>query len=85
MKTSFCLPNRLFADAARRAADLGITRSELYRRAIEKYLAAERDRRLAEQVNHFLEAHGARADAEARAMWGYVQRVWDQALGADDW
>ena len=64
MKTAISLPDKLFIRAESVAAELEISRSELYARALAEYL----DRRSAEQVTARLDkVYGAvdgRVDAE---------------------
>jgi Arc/MetJ-type ribon-helix-helix transcriptional regulator len=51
MKTAISLPDPVFRSADRLAARLGISRSELYRRAIQDLLARHEDGAVTEQLD----------------------------------
>ncbi|RIH78664.1 Antitoxin MazE6 [Calidithermus terrae] len=55
MKTAISLPDKTFEEAEKLARSLGISRSELYRRALESYLRQYGDEALTEALNEFLE------------------------------
>ena len=44
MKTAISIPDRVFREAEQAAKRLKVSRSELYRRALEAFLAQQRDR-----------------------------------------
>lgn len=52
MKTAISLPNELFGEAQRLAGQLGISRSELYGRALREFLA----RHTPDQITQDLDA-----------------------------
>ena len=51
MKTAVSLPNPLFEAADQLAKRLGVSRSELYARAIEEYLKSRRSEGVTEALN----------------------------------
>ncbi|MGQ0508602.1 MAG: hypothetical protein ACT4TC_25160 [Myxococcaceae bacterium] len=44
MKTAISIPDRIFREAEQTAKRLKVSRSELYRRALEAFIASQRDR-----------------------------------------
>jgi metal-responsive CopG/Arc/MetJ family transcriptional regulator len=67
MKTAVSVPDRTFERATRRARDLGMSRSELFTRAVERYLDELEHEPLTDQINvavdHAGEDGGVAADA----------------------
>jgi metal-responsive CopG/Arc/MetJ family transcriptional regulator len=62
MKTAISLPDETYEQATRKAAELGISRSEFFARAARRYLddlAAESAESLTQQINEALEVAGA--------------------------
>ena len=51
MKTAISLPDALFEDGEKLAKKLGISRSELYTRALKKYLATENKKYITDTLN----------------------------------
>ena len=51
MKTAISLPDALFEDGEKLAKELGISRSELYTRALKKYLATENKKYITDTLN----------------------------------
>jgi metal-responsive CopG/Arc/MetJ family transcriptional regulator len=51
MKTAISIPNELFEAAERVADRLGLSRSELYQRALAKYLEHQNDAAITEKLN----------------------------------
>ncbi|MFB6285527.1 MAG: CopG family ribbon-helix-helix protein [Candidatus Bipolaricaulia bacterium] len=51
MKTAISLPDELFKDADRMAQQLGMSRSELFRTALEAYLQRHGSERITELLN----------------------------------
>ncbi len=51
MKTAISIPNPLFEDAERLAKHLGISRSELYQRAMAAYLEREGQQAITDALN----------------------------------
>ncbi|MCG8468397.1 MAG: ribbon-helix-helix protein, CopG family [Gemmatimonadetes bacterium] len=51
MKTAISLPDDLFESADQLAEELGMSRSELYARAVEEFLAKHRDQDVTAKLN----------------------------------
>ena len=51
MKTAISIPDTTFEEAEEVAKDLGISRSELYRRALEKFLGEYQGRAVTDALN----------------------------------
>ena len=51
MKTAISLPDALFEDGEKLAKKLGISRSELYTRALKKYLTTENKKYITDTLN----------------------------------
>ena len=51
MKTAISLPDDLFASADRLAARLGVSRSELYQRALTRFVAEHEDAYVTERLD----------------------------------
>lgn len=51
MKTAISLPDHLFESADQLAERLGLSRSELYARAVEEFLARHRDEDVTARLN----------------------------------
>ncbi len=52
MKTAISIPDELFAAADRVAKRLGLSRSELYQKALATYLEGQDSTAVTEQLNH---------------------------------
>ena len=63
MKTAISIPDDTFAEAERRAKELGLNRSQFFTRAVQRYLAELEAESLTERINAALEATGG-GDAE---------------------
>jgi metal-responsive CopG/Arc/MetJ family transcriptional regulator len=70
MKTAISVPEDIFEQATRQAADLGISRSEFFARAARRYLDELASRSVAQQVNEALEAAGVDDSAAVAAEAG---------------
>jgi hypothetical protein len=74
MKVAISLPDPLFIDAERMAQRMRVSRSQLYARAIEEYLAGRSDVRVTEQLDAVYGAGGpcvldpALANAQVRLL-----------------
>lgn len=66
MKTAISLPDEMFEQADRLADRLELSRSELYRRALEEYLARHEPDRVTEQLDRVADALATRSDAFVR-------------------
>ncbi|MDH3472256.1 MAG: ribbon-helix-helix domain-containing protein [Rhodospirillales bacterium] len=62
MKTAISIPDAEFEAAEKLAGRLGLSRSELYRRAVGEFLARHSDEAVTEKLN---EVHGAAAETAA--------------------
>ena len=62
MKTSISLPDALFKQMEALAAKLHINRSQLYVRALERYLKECQDNRDTEFMNEHIDEHGQPTD-----------------------
>lgn len=62
MKTAISIPDPLFNAAEEAARRLEISRSELYARALEEYLAARRDGEITKRLNEVYAEEPARVD-----------------------
>lgn len=82
MKTAISMPDETFDRASRRAADLGMSRSEFFTRAAEHYLESLDAESLTDQIDTALEHIDAPDDASSDAV-AAGHRVLD-AVG-DDW
>lgn len=51
MKTAISIPDRIFREAERLAKRLGMSRSELYARAVDRFVAEQRGDWITEQLN----------------------------------
>lgn len=73
MKTAISLPDDLFEAADVLAERLGVSRSELYARAVAEYLAKHRDEDVTEQLNKVFAdepsgLHSSLRNAQARSV-----------------
>ena len=73
MKTAISLPDRLFKSGDALAKRLGVSRSELYARALGEYLAKNQADRVTERLNAVYSKEDSRLDAgfaaaQARAL-----------------
>ena len=88
MKTAVTIPDPLFKAADKLAKRLGVSRSELYARAIEQYTKAEERNgdwsdpaEITRQVNAALRAAGKEANG-LDAAWKAAR---NRALAKEDW
>lgn len=79
MKTAISIPDPLFMAADRAAKRLGISRSELYQKALARYLEAQDDSALTEQLNEvYTEVDPGQVDP-------VLARLQGAGLGSDEW
>jgi len=83
MKTAISLPDETFERATRRAAELGMSRSEFFARAAERYLRQLDDASLTARIDRVLD----RSDDDSDEMAAAAGRRTLTALAADepDW
>jgi len=78
MKTTISVPDELFGSADELADELGVSRSELYARAMEEFLARHRDRDVTARLNAVYQEEDS----------GLPEDVWRaqrQSLEPDGW
>src|SRR5579863_295403 len=80
MKTAISLPDDTYAQATRRAAELGISRSEFFARAARRYLDELASQSLTQQIDEALQAAD---DDDSNAAAAAVGRSY--LAGQDDW
>lgn len=80
MKTAISIPDDLFEAAERAAEHLGVSRSELYRRALREFLAEHGDR----SVTAALDAVYSDRPEESRLEAG-LSRLQEASLSREDW
>lgn len=68
VKTAISLPDKIFDRVSRRAADLGISRSEFLARAAQRYLDELDAESLSSQIDRALEVLGAPDDTQEAAV-----------------
>ncbi len=79
MKTAISIPDPLFDAAEGLAERLGISRSELYQRAVRAYLHAHRASVVTENLDAVYGADESRVDALLDEM------QWASTAGDDEW
>ena len=78
VKTAISLPDDTYEQASRRAAELGISRSEFFARAARRYLDELASQSLTSQINEALQASDDSNAAAAAAGHSYL-------AAQDDW
>lgn len=68
MKTAISLPDETFDRVSRRASDLGMSRSEFFTRAAQRYLDELEAQSLTGQIDRALESLRGTDEAEAAAV-----------------
>lgn len=80
MKTAISIPDSLFEAAEKLAEKLGISRSELFQRAVAKFLAGQSDESITDALN---EVYGD--EREAASVDPVLQKLQLDSLPEDDW
>jgi hypothetical protein len=80
MKTAISVPDDLFRSAERASARLGLSRSELYRRALAQFLARHDDRAVTAALDR---VHGG--EAEAGRLDPLLQQMQAASLAREPW
>jgi len=80
VKTAISVPDDIFEQASKQAAELGISRSEFFARAARRYLDELASRSLTQQVNDALRVAGSDDSAAAAAQAGR-----QQLAAGDEW
>ena len=77
MKTAISIPDELFESADELAQELGVSRSELYARAVAEYLAKHRNSDVTNRLNAVYASEDARlAKPLRRAQAASVREDW---------
>jgi metal-responsive CopG/Arc/MetJ family transcriptional regulator len=79
VKTAISLPDDIYEQATRQAAELGISRSEFFARAAHSYLDQLASHSLTRQINEALQTTGDDSNAAAAAAGRRF------LVGQDDW
>lgn len=79
MKTAVSIPNELFESADGFAQRLGMTRSELYARALREYLSEHRGEGITDRLD---EVYGAEEEVGLDPI---VARLQQNSLAEDEW
>ncbi|MFO7641497.1 MAG: ribbon-helix-helix protein, CopG family [Candidatus Competibacteraceae bacterium] len=74
MKTAISLPDELFASADALAERLGMSRSQLYARAVEEYLAKHREQEVTARLNEVFGDEPSGLDPALRRAQGRTLR-----------
>jgi Arc/MetJ family transcription regulator len=82
MRATVTVDDALFAEADQRAAELGLSRSAFYQRALERYLERLREELLTERMNRLVDRYGDEIDADFAS---HVAEVWSRDMGDDEW
>jgi metal-responsive CopG/Arc/MetJ family transcriptional regulator len=76
MKTAVSIPDDVFEEAERLAADLRTSRSQLYSRALQEFVARHAPDRLTEAMNRVIDDVGGEVDEfSQRAARRVLERV----------
>ncbi|MEA3034063.1 MAG: hypothetical protein QOH86_2079 [Sphingomonadales bacterium] len=78
MKVAVSIPDPVFSEAEALARRLKASRSEIYARALDAFVATHAPERVTEALNAAVEAAGAEPDA-------FVRRAARQALDRSEW
>jgi metal-responsive CopG/Arc/MetJ family transcriptional regulator len=78
MKTAISIPDPVFAAAEEVAKKLGVSRSELYSRAIESFVRAWRDEDVTEALNRVYATEPSELDPA-------LARAQSAAIGREKW
>lgn len=78
MKTAISIPDNLFAEAEQMARQLGMSRSELYARAVEAYLEEHRDETITDILNQLYTVEESSLDP-------FLQQLQVVSLTQDEW
>jgi hypothetical protein len=82
MRATVTVDDTLFAEADRRAAELGLSRSGFYERALEYYLERLREEMLTNRMNRLLDKYDDGIDP---GFASHVAEVWSRDMGDDEW
>ena len=68
MKTAISVPDKTFAEASRRAQELGVSRSEFFSRAADRYLDELDAASVTDQINQAVDENGQPDDSASAAV-----------------
>jgi hypothetical protein len=85
MKTAISVPDETFRRVERRAAELGISRSEFYATAAARYLDQLDGEALTRQIDEALERGGQAAIDEAREFAAFSMAQLAKLTEDEDW
>ena len=80
MKTAISLPDRLFRSAEQLAARLGVSRSELYSKALDSFIERHRDELVTARLNEIYGPGGADSSLDRD-----VATLQHASLGHEKW
>lgn len=76
MKTAISIPDDIFEEAERLATDLKTSRSQLYSRALQEFVARHAPDRITEAMNRVVDEVGSEIDKfSQRAAYRVLERV----------
>lgn len=78
MKTAISIPDELFESADELAEELGVSRSELYARAVEEYVAKVGGMDVTTRLNEVYGRESSGVDPELRSAQG-------RSVGSGEW
>jgi antitoxin MazE6 len=78
MKTAISIPDEVFEEAERLASELNTSRSQLYSRALQEFVARHAPDRLTEAMNRVIDEVGSAIDE-------FSQRASRRALEQVEW
>ncbi len=82
MKTAISIPDELFGAAEQAAKRLGLSRSELYRKALRRFLAQHDDRAVTEALN---EVYSAEFEPARLGLDPELARLQAASLDREEW
>ncbi len=83
MKTAVSIPDRIFRSAESLAKQLGMSRSELFARAVETYIEAHKHDRLRESLDAVYNEESSNLEQGLTQMqWASFART---SIGQEDW
>src|SRR3954470_11229471 len=85
MKTAISVPDAVFHRVEKKAAELGLNRSEFYSRAAELYLRQLEERDLTARIDEAIARSGESARQEALEWAELSQRHAARYVEADEW
>lgn len=78
MKTAISIPDELFRTADALAAELGVSRSELYRNAVAEYVAKRRDKDITARLNEVYREAPSRLAPD-------IRRAQGRSVSTEEW